>query len=91
MQRTQCLVDLIPSVLIKVNVVSLGSESWDLLFAMWNPDNAVGIRCDKWYPLRLCEELQTQFHICFGVSPHSLLTKRSIQMDLENSVERKMA
>lgn len=37
MQRTQCLVDLIPSVLIKVNVVSLGNESWDLLFAMWNP------------------------------------------------------
>lgn len=68
----------------KVNAISLGSKGWDLCLCV-GYKYAVGIQArigavttadTEKCPLRLCEELHIQFHICFSVSPSSLPSKK---------------
>lgn len=81
-----------PSVLRKVNSISLGSKGWDLCLLV-GYNYAVGIQARigavtiadmEKCPLRVCEELHIQFLICFSVSPSSLPSTKSIGMNLEN-------
>lgn len=82
----------IPSVLRKVNSISLGSKGWGLCLHV-GYNYAVGIQARigavttadmEKCPLRVCQELHIQFHICFSVSRSSLLSTKSIEMNLEN-------